>query len=112
MLLSACVSAPSNHSTDNKHYEYKQEIEKYSSKRVELKNKLLIEKQQKEIDELTSEIAELDKKISGFEEKIKELEQQKAITSGQVTNQNINIGPRGGCYVYTSSGKKRYVSCK
>jgi TolA-binding protein len=112
-LLSACTSVPPNTHNYNSVYTQKQELEKYSSKKSELQNKLLITKQQQEIDDLKAQIAELDKKISDLQSQIQDAENQQRTTStGQSSsNQGINIGPRGGCYVYTSSGKKRYVSC-
>lgn len=85
---------------------------------IESNRKLLVEKRQRlenarlqnEIDELRDEIKELESKLAALEQRDREQAQQTRGTTATPPS-GVNVGPRGGCYTYSKSGKKRYVKC-
>lgn len=78
------------------------------TKQNELTARRRIATRQAEIDELQRQLDELQQEIADLERRISNLEQKNATTTGA---QGRHIGPRGGCYTITKSGKKNYGGC-
>lgn len=78
------------------------------AKRDGLSQKKQSAKLQAEIDDLQRQIDQLDVQLANMERRITEIDQKgvSATSSG-----GRNIGPRGGCYTITKSGKKNYSGC-
>ena len=78
------------------------------------RQKLSVEKLQKEIDQLEKEIETLQSQIGDLQDKILKAEASVNKPSSGPTARAAsggNIGPRGGCYTITKSGKKNYGGC-
>lgn len=81
---------------------------------VERKKRLDSEKLQAEIDKLKREIEALQSQIDDLEDRISKAEAvaaTKSPVSGYSAQTGSKIGPRGGCYTITKSGKKNYGGC-
>lgn len=81
------------------------------------RQELLIAKMQEEINRLKKEISELEKSISEIESRLSIAERRALLETEPSTSRTAptsatgRIGPRGGCYTITKSGKKNYAGC-
>lgn len=78
---------------------------------AERKKALSQAKLRDEIDRLNKEIADLQSKIDELEARIAKAERESATQKATATPSGTNVGPRGGCYTITKSGKKNYGAC-
>ena len=78
------------------------------AQRDRLKQKLALETAQAEIEELRRQIQDADSRIARLEARQRELDRL-IVNTGAAPGQNI--GPKGGCYTITKSGKKNYGGC-
>ena len=77
--------------------------------------KLQTAKLKDEIDQLNQEIANLHAQMTALEKRIEDAEKSQAQqinkSPSNAAPSGANIGPRGGCYTITKSGKKNYGGC-
>lgn len=73
------------------------------------RQQLTVEKLQKQIDQLEKETQELQTQIADLQNKI--LQSEATANKATAGPAGKNVGPRGGCYTITKSGKKNYGGC-
>jgi septal ring factor EnvC (AmiA/AmiB activator) len=114
--LTGCAAPPpaTYGQSENQVFYMRDDLQKVRKEVEGRKKKLETAKLKEEIDLLNKEIADLQARMADMEKDIADAEKkqtQQVKSPSYVAPTGTNVGPRGGCYTITKSGKKNYKGC-